>query len=101
MFTCITKHGFFLTFDNGIVMSTQFGPGSYSNGECVNGDWQAELCEVAFFDSRNNWMSKTIYSFAGLGELNDDVIPRVNMSTWLQLIDAAKRYTFVERESDA
>lgn len=90
--------GFQLRFPNGVVMSTQFGAGSY----CANRDsrdWKPDTlqsgnAEVAFFmdGCKREWRTREIALAAGFKVPEDDVIGWVSFADWLKLLDAAREF---------
>lgn len=93
--TCDNK-GFHLTFDNGLTLSTQFGPGNYGDnydkpfhfsGTDIPRSYDADQVEVAIIGSDGAWVTKQ-YRDDG-----DDVLPRVEFDEWLKIVDWCKNWT--------
>ena len=96
MFRITFGKGFHLVFKNGITLSTQFGYGNYcdncnipnpkagKNVECKD-------CEIAIWTEGGNWITKKCLDDIGI-ENNDTVLGRVDMETWLKILDWCRNY---------
>jgi hypothetical protein len=85
-FQACDKKGFHLTFPNGIVLSTQFGPGNYGDNydSPFDGEksFDANMVEVAIFKADGcSWITKEYR------DLGDDVLGRIDFGEWLKIFD--------------
>ena len=82
-------NGFWLTFDNGVVLSTQFGCGNYCenrNERDFDKKYTSSDAEVAIMDENNNWLTKEY-------ENNEDnVLANVSFDKWLEIVQWCKNY---------
>ena len=111
-FKIIEQKGFHLTFDNGITLSTQFGPSNYCEhhpdlatnhgtlsldapkNEDVN--WESKDAEIAIWDSDRTWitneMLKDLYPSEASESHETRVKGRVGMEDWLKILDWCRKY---------
>lgn len=95
-FRTMRNKGFHLKFDNGVILSTQFGPynycGTYPNNidfhEKMDNkfDYESDDAEIGIFDKDRNWITKE-YKNDG-----DDVLGFVSFDEWLKIIEWCKNY---------
>lgn len=100
-FQTFDNKGFHITFPNGIVLSTQFGPGNYGDnydkpflyGEHAPRSYEADKVEIAIFraDGTGDWLTKE-YS----KDLDDDVMGRIDLEEWLKVFDWCRNYVPIE-----
>lgn len=105
MFSSRRNRGFFIDFDNGLVLSTQFGERNYCQNYdnhksvlyCNNCDnplysVSSKDVEIAIFieDDKGGvkkWMTQKI-----LGDLGDDVKGYVGLAEWLEILEKVKNW---------
>ena len=94
-------NGFTLTFENGLVLSTRFGPGNYCDNHEMNisslsefmGNLFSDTVEVGVWDNAkpdsrcwvNGWQ-EVVFDVAD-ADPYDDVRGYVTMPEWLQIVD--------------
>ncbi len=92
--------GFHIQFDNGICLSTQFGPGNYGDNHdapIVGEDakrYQSERVEIAVWDCwkpKEPWMTKQMAQEVGF-EWNNDVGEYLEGEDWLKVFDWCRNY---------
>jgi hypothetical protein len=91
--------GFTITFDNGLTLSTQFGPGNYCENRnkyfdlefsvrsIVAGEKGSKTAEIAVIGPDKEWMTEKV-----LGSGTDDVIGWINVSDWLEIVNKVANY---------
>lgn len=96
-FNIRTKGGFHLKFENGYILSTQFGYGSYSenynNYEAFSGKGfiESNNAEIAIWKEDNSKYFSTKEIFEKIGKkINDDVAAKVSFDEWLKIVDILK-----------
>jgi hypothetical protein len=86
--------GFFITFPNGVRLSTQFSWANYCENnrtglswreEIAKNDWESNDAEIAILDKDNNWLTN---EFEG----DDDVLGHTGIKKWLKAFDFARNY---------
>jgi len=99
MFKITQGRGFQITFDNGLVLSTQFGYSHYCSvkdymKEEEYGDFhESPNAEVAvFFKDNGDWCTKEIMELAGLEDPGDDVVGHVSVADWTKIVEAIAKY---------
>lgn len=91
--SCDNK-GFHIIFENGVTISTQFGPGSYGDNhdepfdfENPKRSWDASEVEIAIWkDNGKTWITK---EFSDEG---DSVLGYVPFDKWLRAFDWCRNY---------
>ena len=100
--------GFQITFDNGILVSVQFGCGNYCENyykhlepdwfygkERQERMWSSKDAEIAVWDTKKNdkWITDDIFKLAGLGGIGcDDVAANVNTEQLVKVLRTASRW---------
>ena len=91
-------NGFTLTFENGLVLSTRFGPGNYCDNARMNRESLGNLFSL-FSDTvevgvwvnakpdPRNWVNGWQEVVFDVADLYDDVRGYVTMPEWLQIVD--------------
>jgi len=100
MFTITGSRGFHLLFENGIILSTQFGGGAY----CENYDMEigseqrlhrleSKDVEIGIFeDGVGGWLTKQAYLECFDEDIGDDVKGYVKLPEWLTVLDWCRSY---------
>jgi len=87
--------GFFLTFPNGVRLSTQFGWANYCENydfnlpvevEMKKTDWESNDAEIAIFSPSGEWITKQF------DDSEDDVLGHVSMTKWLKALDFCRKW---------
>ena len=102
--TCGNK-GFHIMFENGVTLSTQFGPGDY----CCNHDepwdidqkkdsWSSPDAEIALWKPTGAWITRDIVKMALGEQIDDDVFGRISPKDWLRVVICAAQYITPESE---
>ena len=110
-FRITRQKGFHLTFDNGITLSTQFGPGNYCEHnptpmdfeppdldapreEDVN--WESKDVEIAIWDSDRTWITHEMLTDLYPSEASEShevqVKGWVRMEDWLKILNWCRKY---------
>lgn len=93
-FKTTDNKGFQITFDNGYTISCQFGSQNYCENY-RNGEYRHEMnqsitecedCEVAIWDSRDNWITGDIVEKIGMESTEPMVQARVNSNEVAKII---------------
>ena len=97
--------GFQITFDNGILVSVQFGSGNYCENyfkhlepnwfygkERQERIWSSKDAEIAVWDTKKHdkWITADVCKLAGLGNIYDDVIGNVETDKLIKILKVAK-----------
>ena len=101
-------NGFTLTFENGLVLSTRFGPGNYcDNYEMTNsidmhmgsesmGNLFSDTAEVGVWDNAKldprSWVTGWQEVVFDIADPYDDVRGYVSLAEWLQIVDWCKEW---------
>ena len=91
-FTITEGKGFTIQFDNGIVLSTQFGSMNYCENRSMNISSEfpkfkeSNNAEIAVWNEKGDWVTKQMMKELGK-ETNDDVEGWVKLSGWLKILD--------------
>ncbi len=112
-FKITDQKGFHLTLDNGITLSTQFGPGNYCehhpkplsdgytstdlNAPREKGvNWESKNVEIAIWDEDHTWitneMFKDLFPDEASGSHEVQVKGWVEMEDWLSILDWCRNY---------
>jgi len=93
-FATTCNKGFSITFDNGVTVSVQFGPGNYCSNHNLNYNPFIELrncqspnAEIAIWDKTGEFITKEFEN-----NLNDDVIGYLKPDRVLDALNWAKNY---------
>lgn len=101
-FSITGGRGFQITFPNGVILSTQFGAGNYSENyhgpfDFNKNDWASDDAEIAIIGPKGQWLTKEFK------DDNDDVLPRQKFDDWLAAFNFAlqwsKKATPIKRRS--
>ena len=100
--------GFQITFDNGVLVSVQFGSTNYCENyykyflkdwhygkEREERFWYSKNAEIAVLDTNanNKWITSDILKLAGLGQYSeDDVAGNIETDELVKVLNAAKNY---------
>jgi len=99
--------GFQIVFDNGVVLSTQFGWGNYcgfADKQQAEGNYsvvdpedyhESSTAEIAVFmspDDRREWLTKEVAAAAGMEDPHDDVVGRLTPDEWVEWVNACASY---------
>ena len=93
-FKTTENKGFQITFDNGITLSTQFGPGNYADnydapflfGDKMPRFYSSDESEIAIWKKDGTWITKE-YEDRG-----DNVLGYVPFEKWLSIFDWCRNY---------
>jgi hypothetical protein len=92
-FEITENRGFKITFPNGLILSTQFGPGNYGTNHDASfftdrrEGFEATQVEIAVFKaSDRDFLTRQV-----LGH-DDDVKGYVDINEWLEIVDKVKNY---------
>lgn len=85
------NQGFWLTFNNGYKLSTQFGPGNYCGNYPdtdfrIDSPCESDDVEIAVVDKNRSWVTKEVWLKVFGEELSDDVKGFVTFEQWLKLV---------------
>lgn len=99
--------GFQITFDNGILVSVQFGSGNYCENyfkhlepnwfygkERQERIWSSKNAEVAVWDTNKHdkWITADVCKLAGFGDICDDVIGNIETDDLIKILRVAKNW---------
>ena len=88
--------GFQIKFDNGLVLSTQFGPGNYCQNRKAslscggNGNEQSTNAEIAVINHKGDFITQQAWTSIFGELLSDDVTGWANLNEWLALVEWCK-----------
>ena len=97
-FTATMGKGVYLEFDNGYVISAQWGYMNYCENYMKSEKdligkrpseirLESETCEIAIWDKNGEWITKDILRELGEEEIYDDVLGYVTMNKFLKIVN--------------
>lgn len=96
-FSITLGRGFHITFENGVTVSVQFGPGNYSDNYSREfsadanreaGERGSSTAEVAIWDKDGRWLSFEAMEFS---HNNSEIKPRCTADEVLELMSWAEK----------